>query len=43
MAVVIGVIAQPEDLLILLIAPVGIVQPVGGIEVGATENSYSHA
>lgn len=42
-AVVIGVIAQPEDLLILLIAPVGIVQPVGGIEVGATENSYSHA
>jgi hypothetical protein len=40
---VIGIVAEPENLLILLIAPVRIVQPVGGIEVGATENSYSHA
>lgn len=40
MAMVVGVIVQFEDFLIFFIVLVGIVQLVGGIEMGVMENSY---
>lgn len=42
MAVVIRIIAKPENFLVLFFGPRGVEQPVRGIEVGTSEGSNSH-
>jgi hypothetical protein len=38
---VMGVIAQPEELFVLLITPTRHMQTMGGIEVGGSVNGYA--